>query len=230
MSMNVVAVMPAFNEGPRISQAVVGVSGHVFKVIVVDDGSHDHTADEAKKAGALVLRHIINRGQGAALKTGTLAALRMGADVVVHVDADGQHDPSFLPALVAPIINNQSDIVFGSRFLGVESEGMPFARRLLLRFGRVVFNSYFLGLPRQMTDPQCGLRAFHVRAAPALDFTQDRFAHASEILRLASRSSFRWMEVPVRVTYTRETIAKSGHKAVTAAEIAWQTILANFRR
>src|SRR5512141_570914 len=108
--MRVVAVIPAYNEEPRIGQTVRAVLPLVDTVVVVDDGSSDATADRAKEAGAVGVCHSLNRGQGAGLRTGTEAAFQLGAEIVVHVDADGQHDPSFIPSLVAPIADGRADI------------------------------------------------------------------------------------------------------------------------
>jgi glycosyltransferase involved in cell wall biosynthesis len=226
--MKAVAVMPAYVEESRIAQAILETRKFVETVIVVDDGSTDATVERAREAGAIVLRHAVNRGQGAALKTGTVAALRLGADVIVHVDADGQHDASFLPTLIAPILEGRTDVVFGSRFLGVEAQGMPRLRRMVLTAGRA-FSHYLLGLPRTLTDPQSGLRALSAAAARNIDFRQDRMAHCSEILRLVTRSSWRWMEVPICVRYTTDTLAK-GNKTSDAIKIVWQLFLGAFQR
>lgn len=226
--MKVIAVMPAYNEKGRIGAAVRGALRRVEKVIVVDDGSADGSADEARAAGADVVVHVLNRGQGAALKTGTVLALAEGADVVVHVDADGQHDPEAIPSLLAPIVEGRADVVFGSRFLGVKSEGMPLSRRLLLAAARA-FSGLVLGLPRTVTDPQSGMRAMTAAAAREVDFTQDRMAHCSEILRLAYRSELRCVEVPIRVIYTADTLAK-GQKAGDALKIVWQLLLGSLQR
>lgn len=226
--MRVIAVMPAYNEKGRIGAAVRGALRRVEKVIVVDDGSADGSADEARAAGADVVTHVLNRGQGAALKTGTVLALAEGADVVVHVDADGQHDPEAIPSLLAPLVEGRADVAFGSRFLGVKSHGMPFSRRLLLAAARA-FSGLVLGLPRTVTDPQSGMRAMTAAAAREIDFTQDRMAHCSEILRLAWRSDLRCVEVPIRVIYTAETLAK-GQKAGDALKIVWQLLLGSLQR
>ncbi len=226
--MKVVAVMPAWNEAPRIAEAVRGVGRHVERVIVVDDGSHDETSSHARAAGASVVRHPVNRGQGAALRTGTLAALKIGAEVIVHVDADGQQDPEALPLLLAPLLADEVDVVYGSRFLGVEAEGMPWSRRSVLGAARF-FSAYALGIPRTMTDPQSGLRAMRASVAHALPFEQDKMAHCSEILRLVTCSSWRWKEVPVRVRYTEETLEK-GNKTSDALTIAWHLLLGTFQR
>ncbi|MEK7473266.1 MAG: glycosyltransferase family 2 protein [Patescibacteria group bacterium] len=225
--MKVIAVMPAFREESRIEAAISGIRPFVDEIVVVDDGSGDGTAERAREAGAVVLRHGLNRGQGAALRTGTEAALALGAGIVLHVDADGQHDPETIPALFEPIKTGKADVVFGSRFLGVESPGMPLLRRGVLFVGRV-FSSLALGIPRRVTDPQSGLRAMTAKAARRIDFRQDRMAHCSEILRLVTHSDLRWIEVPTRIRYTPETLAK-GNKTSDAVKIVWHLLLGAFQ-
>ena len=226
--MKVIAVIPAWNEETRIKQTILAVRPYVDGMVIIDDGSADETAKAAQTgdASVVVLRHSLNRGQGAGLRTGTEAALRLGADIVVHVDADGQHDPSFIPTLVAPIKEGKADVVFGSRFLGETPEGMPASRRVLLHAART-FNAIAVGIPRKVTDPASGMRAFTAAAAREIDFRQDRFAHASEILRLVTHSKLRWKEVPVRVRYTAESLAK-GQKSLDALKIAWELFLGAF--
>jgi glycosyltransferase involved in cell wall biosynthesis len=226
--MKVSAVIPAYNEAARISSVLERVRPLVDELIVVDDGSADDTFAVASSADVVALRHAINRGQGAALKTGTVAALERGADIVVHLDADGQHDPDTIALLVAPIREGKADVAFGSRFLGVEAEGMPASRRLLLQAARL-FSAFALGIPRSVTDPQSGLRAMNAKAARQVDFRQDRMAHCSEILRLVSHSDLRVVEVPTRVRYTADTLAK-GNKAMDAFGIVWQLFIGTFQR
>jgi glycosyltransferase involved in cell wall biosynthesis len=226
--MKVIAVIPAYNEAPRIGATLLAVKPHVDGIVVVDDGSVDETVARAAAAGVTVLQHRINRGQGAALKTGTIAALRLGADIIVHVDADGQHDPTFIDTVVKPLKEGSADVVFGSRFLGVTSGDMPLVRRTLLTAARS-FNALFVGIPRRVTDPQSGMRAFSRMAATQVDFREDRMAHCSEILRLVTRSPLRWVEVPIRVRYTSETLAK-GQKSRDALKIVWQLFIGAFRR
>ncbi len=225
--MKVIAVMPAFREEGRIGAAISGIRPLVDQMVVVDDGSGDGTAERAREAGAVVLRHGLNRGKGAALRTGTEAAIKLGADIVLHVDADGQHDPESMPSLLAPLKEGKADVVFGSRFLGVESEGMPLLRRAVL-FAGSVFSNIVLGIPRRMTDPQSGLRAMTADAARRIDFRQDRMAHCSEILRLVTHSDLRWIEVPTRIRYTPETLAK-GNKTSDAVKIVWHLLLGAFQ-
>jgi glycosyltransferase involved in cell wall biosynthesis len=225
--MKVVAVIPAYKEKSRITAAILGIQPMVDQIVVVVDGSEDGTLEEAKKTSAVVLHHAINRGQGAALKTGTEAALKLGAEVIVHIDADGQQDPQAIPMLIAPIKEGKADVVFGSRFLGIDPEGMPPVRRMVLIAGKL-FSQFILGIPRQMTDPQSGLRAMMAAAARRIDFKQDRMAHCSEILRLVTRSDLRWMEVPVRVSYTKDTLAK-GNQTSDAFRIVWHLFLGMFQ-
>ncbi len=225
--MSLIAVMAAFEEEARVGETVREVMPFVDRLVVVDDGSRDHTAERARALGATVFRHAVNRGQGAALKTGTLAALDLGATIIVHVDADGQHDPSAIPSLIAPIRSGMADVVFGSRLLDDAYTTIPPSRRVLLAGARS-FNRFVLGIPRQITDPQCGFRAMTAEAVHHIPFTQDRYAHASEILRVVTRSSLRWQEVPVRVRYSTETLAKGQH-ALDALAIVWHLILGAFQ-
>ncbi|MDD5252166.1 MAG: glycosyltransferase family 2 protein [Patescibacteria group bacterium] len=226
--MRVVAVVPAYNEGARLGEVVGALLARVDRVVVVDDGSMDDTAARAQAAGATVLRHALNRGQGAALKTGTTFALADGADIVVHYDADGQHDPASLGALIAPIASGEADVVYGSRFLGIKAEGMPFTRQVVLFLARQ-FSALVLGIPRRITDPQSGLRAMSRAAAVSLDFRQDRMAHCSELLCLVARSRWRVKEIPVRVSYSPETLAKGQFRG-GAWRIVWQLLLGSFQR
>lgn len=221
--MRVFAVIPALNEEIRIGAVIRSVLPFVEGIVVVDDGSSDHTCDVTREAGAVCVRHRLNRGQGAALKTGTEAALRLGAEAVVHLDADGQHDPEMIPVLVQPIQAGEADVVFGSRFLGVTPTNMPKIRRVYFRLAKI-FNTMFVGISKDVTDPQSGARAMSRAAAERIDFKQDRAAHCSEILRLVTRSDLRWKEVPVHVRYTEETLRK-GQSFLEAFRILWHLII-----
>lgn len=216
----VVAVVPAYREAGRVGATVHTLRPYVDDVVVVDDGSPDATGDEARAAGARVLRHLLNRGQGAALATGIAYALRRGADVVVTFDADGQHDPEDLAALTAPLRDGSADVALGSRFLDGRSNPPPL-RRLLLRLA-VLFTRATTGL--RLTDAHNGLRAFSRAAAAGLRIRQDRMAHASEILSEIRRLSLRVREVPVRVRYTEDSLRK-GQRASGAFRILFDLLL-----
>lgn len=227
--MRIFAVVPAYQEATRLPSVLDALRRHVDGVVVVDDGSTDGTMESVgRREGVWVLQHWLNRGQGAALRTGTRAALELGAEIIVHVDADGQHNPENIAQLVAPIRAGEADVVFGSRYLGLKPEGMPSMRRVL-HMGIRQFNRWVLAIPSRVTDPQSGFRALSATSAAALVFHQDRMAHASEILRLVTRSSWRWQEVPVHVRYSAATLEK-GQRSLDAIKVAWQLILGMFHR
>ncbi len=196
-------VIAAFKEGKVIRGVVGEVVAAGYPVIVVDDGSPDDTASAAAIAGVSVLRHSINLGQGAALQTGIDYALRRGARHIVTFDADGQHSVEDIPELIAALVH--ADIALGSRFLGKDAIGVGARRKALLRTATLVSNK-LSGL--KLTDAHCGLRAFRASVAPKLRITQDRMAHASELLRKIQRSGLRVVEVPVTVKYTEHSKQK----------------------
>lgn len=192
-------VIAAYGEQTMVGRVVEEVREHVANVVVVDDGSRDETAERAERAGAMVLRHLVNRGQGAALQTGIAWALARGADVVVTFDADGQHEAGDLPRLVEPILRGDADVVLGSRFLSGPPESIPKLRRLVLALA-VGFTWLASGI--RLSDAHNGLRAFSRRAALQLDIRLDRMAHASELIDQVRRCGLPFVEVPVRVRYT----------------------------
>ncbi len=194
----ILAIVPAYNEEKRIGAVIERLLQHCDQVVVIDDGSHDNTSELARSAGATVLIHEINRGQGAAFETGHEYARRVGATHVVHFDGDGQfHVEDIAPAL-AKLTDANADILFGSRFLGAPSWIPPFKRYLLLPLGRMV-DRFFGGL--RLTDSHNGFRILSQKALEVLRITQDRMAHASEIPALVKQHRLRYVEFPVRVTY-----------------------------
>lgn len=201
-----VAVIPAYNEEKRVAQAVADALSACDAVVVVDDCSGDHTAQAAYAAGAYVLRHVINRGQGAAIQTATDFAVRnLGADIVVHFDADGQMSAADIPHMIEPIISDEADVVLGSRFLEKEVKDMPISRRVM-HVGARAFTLFMSGM--RLTDTHNGFRALSKDAAKKLRISLDRFAHASEILDLIAARRLRMVERPVSITYTAETLKK----------------------
>jgi glycosyltransferase involved in cell wall biosynthesis len=200
-------VIPAYNEGPAVGDAIADAARFVDPpcVIVVDDASTDDTGSIAAQHGATVLRHAVNRGQGAALATGIAAALRLGAQIVVTFDADGQHRASDLPAMIQPIQNGEADVVLGSRFIGENKPDIPPIRRLVLRLA-IIFTRYSSGI--DVTDTHNGYRALSRKAAEQLRIRQDRMAHASEILDRIVRNKLKYVERPVSIRYTEYSLAK----------------------
>lgn len=216
--MTVVAVIAAYNEADRIAATLADAKAHVDAMVVVDDCSHDATSTIAANAGAIVLRHVINRGQGAALQTGTDYALHhLVADVVVHFDADGQMTGSEIPMMVAPILAGEADVVLGSRFLGVDALHMPRVRRMLMPVASM-FTALLSGI--RVSDPHNGFRALSRQAASEMRISLDRMAHASEILDLIKAKRKRYVERPVTIRYSVDTLTKgqSTIKAVLTAK------------
>jgi polyprenyl-phospho-N-acetylgalactosaminyl synthase len=218
-------VIAAYNEAAAIGNVVAELQPICPNVVVVDDGSGDDTFRQAQKAGAVVLRHLLNRGQGAALQTGITYALERGAEVIVTFDADGQHRPEDIAALVQPIAAGEVEICLGSRFLE-HAEAVPVGRRLLL-IGAIVFTRLTSGL--KLSDAHNGLRAFSRRAALCFDIQLDRMAHASELIDQVHSSGLPYREVPVHIRYTDYSLAK-GQRSSAALRVAIDYLIGRLLR
>ena len=193
---SITALLPAYNEEISIGSVVLRTKQYADRVIVIDDGSSDRTAEVAALAGAQVLRHPENRGKGAALKTG-FASLN-GDGVIVTIDTDGQHDPADIPHLVAPILAGQADMVNGSRYLNGNKKDTPLYRRLGQKV-LDIFSNMDSGL--SVTDSQSGFRAFSGAAKGIFRFRQNGLAIESEMLADAAAAGLRVQEVEIGVRY-----------------------------
>jgi glycosyltransferase involved in cell wall biosynthesis len=208
-------VIAAFNEGGMITEVIKRSITTFPNIVLVDDGSSDSTATLACEAGATVVCHPINLGQGAALQTGIDFALQSGAAIIITFDADGQHRIEDALTLARAVAQDEADIVCGSRFLGVESATMPKAKRLTLKLA-ALFTRFSSGVP--VTDAHNGLRAISRNAAKKIRITQNRMAHASEIISQIKALKLRYKEYPVQILYTDYSIAK-GQKISNAINI-----------
>lgn len=213
-------VIAAYNEGERLAVTLRGLLPFARNVVVVDDGSRDDTAAIAGRFPVWVLKHPINRGQGAALQTGLDFALAKGAEILVTFDADNQHDASDLPAVIAPVLAGTAEVALGSRFLG-RVENIPTSRKLILKAG-VLFTRFVSRIA--VTDTHNGFRAFSRSAAERIRITQDRMAHASEILDEIRARGLRYVEVPVTIRYSAATLEK-GQSSWNALRVAWQFLI-----
>lgn len=207
-------VIPGYNEGRVIGRVVADVRRHGYAVAVVDDGSRDDTCANAAAAGARVVRHPINLGQGAALQTGIDYALTQGAEVIVTFDADGQHRAGEIARLVENLRRARADFALGSRFRGAATN-LPRLRRLVL-MAAVVFTRVTCGI--RVTDTHNGFRAMTGNGARSIRLRQNRMAHASEILQQIAASGLRYVEVPVTVDYTAYSLRK-GQRVADAMTI-----------
>ncbi|MBI2050283.1 MAG: glycosyltransferase family 2 protein [Parcubacteria group bacterium] len=202
--MRTLVVVPAYHESRKIFGVVRSVRELGYGVLVVDDASLDATADEARRAGAAVLRHFVNRGYGAALETGNQYALGHGYDIVVHFDGDGQHDAGEIARVIGPIQAGEADVVVGSRFLRGNAS-TPFVRKVLIKIA-IIFTWAFSGI--RLTDSHNGFRAFSARALEAIDCRQDGMSYASEVIDQIAEHGLSVCEVPVTIAYTDYSKAK----------------------
>lgn len=220
-------VIAAFNEEKNIGTTIAELQSHGYrKIVVVDDGSRDGTAAAARKAKATVVAHPINRGQGAALRTGIEYALSRNAKRIVTFDADGQHDPEDIPKLLAPIDAGTCHVTLGSRFL-VKSGDIPLSRRILLK-GSVLIIFLFYGA--LMSDAHNGIRAMTDRAARAIEIRSDRMEHASEIIDHIVRKKIPYKEIPVTIRYTSQSLEKGEGSYMGAIRVLRKMILRKFIR
>ncbi len=194
------ALIPAFNEESKIAPVILKAKKHVDIVLVCDDGSTDLTGEVARSLGAAVIRHERNMGYGAALRTLFKEALKRNIDVAVTLDADGQHDPDFIPHLVKPVEEGEADLVIGSRFVeGGSAPGMSPLRRLALRFLNLLGKK---ATKLEVRDTQSGMRAYSRRALEAALEAMERGMGVSlGILGEVRRVGLRVVEVPVTVSY-----------------------------
>ena len=208
-------VIPAYNEATTIGSVVCSLRAAGYTLVcVVNDGSADSTSSLARNAGAHVLDHVTNFGQGAALQTGMQYALAQGARYVCTFDADGQHSPQAIAKLLEALEWTQADVAIGSRFLGGESS-VPFLRRTLLR-AAVIFTRMHARVP--VTDTHNGLRLFTRAAAESIEIEQPGMAHASEIFQKLGASRLKVVEVPVTITYTAHS-RKKGQSGFDSVKI-----------
>ncbi|HEX5437067.1 MAG TPA: glycosyltransferase family 2 protein [Gemmatimonadaceae bacterium] len=224
---DVCVVIPAFNERLSLATVLEALAPLPYRVIVVDDGSTDDTAAVAHRFNVCVIRHAWNLGQGAALQTGIDYALRLPMTrYVVTFDADGQHRADDIPRVLAPLELGSHDVVLGSRFAtGAAAIDVPPLRRLMLR-AAVAFTRLTTRL--RLTDTHNGVRAFTRAAASGLNITQNRMAHASQILSRVAELGLRYREVPVTVQYTPYSVAK-GQTLLDALTIVWDIATARIR-
>jgi len=213
-------VVAAFEEEEVIGAVLEDLLRRYPNVVVVNDGSHDQTGDRALAAGATVIDHPTNLGQGAALQTGIEYALSRGASFITTYDADGQQNADDIALLIERLIQTQSEVALGSRFMGT-ARGISLQRRLLLRTA-IIFQ--FLATGLWLSDAHNGLRVFTNASARRLIIHQNRMAHASEIIAQIAAEHLRFVEVPCTIIYNDYTRAK-GQRTSAALHILMDLVI-----
>jgi glycosyltransferase involved in cell wall biosynthesis len=198
--------IPAYNEEGVIKDVIheTRKAGYT-NIIVVDDGSSDETFERARELiEGKALRHRINRGKGTATKTAIEAAKLLGADIIVTMDGDGQHDPEDIQALIAPIIEGKAEITLGTRL--ISPDGMPFHKIIANKIGNA-FTWYLFGL--WVSDSQSGFRAYSINATNLIETKADRYEYDSQVIREIYLRKIKYKEVPIKVRYTRYSMGKN---------------------
>lgn len=223
----VLVVIPALNEGPHIAKVIKSIPGtikagaHEFatRVVVIDDGSSDETAQRARAAGAVVLSHVVNTGAGGATRTGMRYAEQCGnasLKYFVTIDGDGQHATDDVQRLVEFAVKHDSKFVVGNRLHAANKTNMPIQRRLANWAASMISLTLF-GIKTK--DTQSGMRLYDVEILPKIShFTLDRYGFCTETLWYAVRSNIRVDEMPIAVSYSKEGLAK-GQSVWSAMEV-----------
>jgi glycosyltransferase involved in cell wall biosynthesis len=209
--MKIFVVIPAYNEAKTIGRVISDLKKQNYKnILVVDDGSKDETSNIAKRAGAMTIRHPINQGAGAATITGFDYAIIHGAEVIVTLDADGQHDVKDVEKVLRPVLEKRADIVIGSRL--INPDGMPVIRRV----GNKGLNYItYLLFGVWTTDSQSGFKAMTSAAYKRMHLNSKDFEICSEIIKEIGRNNLRFTEVPIKVIYTDYSLSKGHGQSVT---------------
>jgi glycosyltransferase involved in cell wall biosynthesis len=222
-----IIVIPAYNEEATVAQVVRDAVRVADTVVVVDDGSRDRTSALAGEAGAIVVRHAVNRGLGGALGTGIAAAVKLGADAVVTMDADGQHRAADAARVFERIGKGDVDFVIGSRMLPGAGEGsgkMPIHRLLFNAVGNAL--TYLL-FGVWVTDSQSGLRGLSRRAAESIDLRTNGMEVSSEFIKELREKRWQLAEIAIPAIYTEYSLSK-GQSFLVGIKTAAKLILRRF--
>jgi len=198
-------VIPAFNEAGAIEKVIEDLLNYGYKnIVVVDDASTDKTSENVNKFNIFLIKHPVNMGPGAAVKTGIDFAIFNGADIIVTFDADGQHLAKDITALIEPVISNKADISLGNRFLN-NTSNVPIFKKIILKAGAALM---FLMYGVLSTDSHNGLKALSRSAALKIDIKSNGWDYCSEIIEEIMLKKVKYVEVPVTVKYTDYSIKK----------------------
>jgi len=213
-------IIPVFNEGYVIADVIHELQECGYKnIIIVDDGSSDTTYSELQKTDVQVLRHRLNRGKGAAVKTGIEGAKLLGAEVVVTFDGDGQHDPKDISNLIQKISKGY-DVVLGSRF--IHKQDIPLVKRIANYIANCIT---FVVYGIWVTDSQAGLRAYGKNALEILNTVSDRYEFDTEVLWDIRKNYLKVAEIPMHVRYTKYSQEKANRQNITSAIVTMLKVI-----
>lgn len=222
--MKLIAIIPAYNEESTIGDVIKSTSQFVDEILIINDGSTDHTAEISRNSGATVIDNIVNRGLGKTIKRGYAEAIKRGADIVVQIDADGQYDPKEISKLIQPILNNKADLVLGSRLENLKYE-MPWLKKQ--------GNKAFTWLLRRLTgvdikDGQTGFRATRKEVFETLEIHGD-FTYTQEMIVKVSKEGWRIANVPVNFYQRSAGESRLMSSPLSYAWRAWIIIIRTIR-
>ena len=207
--MKIIIGIPAFNEEKNIASIITKLTNITDTVIVCNDGSNDLTAEISEKMGAIVINHKKNLGYGGAIRSIFFKAKEMNGDVLVTFDADGQHRVEDIQNVIEPIINQEADLVIGSRFLDESEKEVPQYRKVGIKVITKITNA---SIKKQLTDSQSGFRAYSKQVINELNPSELGMGISTEILIKASGKDFKISEVPIKIIYSGDT---STHNPIT---------------
>ena len=207
--MKIIIGIPAFNEEKNIASIITKLMGITDTIIVCNDGSSDLTSEIAEKMGAVVINHEKNLGYGGAIRSIFFKAKEMNGDVLVTFDADGQHRVEDVKTVIEPIINQEADLVIGSRFLDESEKEVPQYRKVGIKVITKITNA---SIKKQLTDSQSGFRAYSKQVINELNPSELGMGISTEILIKASSKNFKILEVPIKIIYSGDT---STHNPIT---------------
>ena len=200
--MKIIVGIPAFNEEKNIAAIITKLADITDTIIVCNDGSSDLTSDIAEKMGAFIINHEKNLGYGAAIRSIFLKAKELDGDILVTFDADGQHRIEDIEKVTKPIIDQEADLVIGSRFLDESEKEVPQYRKVGIKVITKITNA---SIKKQLTDSQSGFRAYSKKVLAELNPSELGMGISTEILIKASSKNFRITEVPIKILYAGDT-------------------------
>jgi glycosyltransferase involved in cell wall biosynthesis len=200
--MKITIGIPAYNEEKNIAKIISKVREYADSIIVCDDGSTDMTNEISNQLGAIVITHKKNRGYGAAINSLFMKAKELESDILVTVDADGQHRVEDIPIIIDPIIKNKAELVIGSRFLDIKSEEMPNYRKVGIKIITKMTN---FSIKKELTDSQSGFRGYSKKSLQQITPSEEGMGVSTEILIKANNLGLNIAEVPIKVEYAGDT-------------------------